>query len=263
MIITEDYVDLDTPTGTMRTFRFRPGFSGTFPAIILFSEIFQVTGPIARTARMLASHGYIVTVPEVYHEFEPLGTPFSYTPQDTDKGNRYKIEKELAAYDSDARAVIQYLLSLPECNGRIGSIGICLGGHLSFRCAMNPEIKAAVCFYATDIHKRSLGKGLNDDSLQRASNGDIKGELMMIWGRQDPHVVREGRELIHKTLLDAGTNVTWHEFNGQHAFIRDEGYRYNPSIAKICMDMALELFHRKLYAGEPAATPTGTAETRS
>jgi dienelactone hydrolase len=62
-------------------------------------------------------------------------------------------------------------------------VGICLGGHLAFRAAMNPEVRAAVCFYATDIHSGTLGAGKKDDSLARAS--EVKGELLHIWGRQD------------------------------------------------------------------------------
>jgi carboxymethylenebutenolidase len=250
MLIKEDFADLDTPGGRMRVHRFMPSAGGPHPGLVLFSEIFQVTGPIRRTARILAGEGYVVAAPEVYHEFEPAGCALAYDKEGTDKGNRYKIEKELAAYDSDARAVIAHLKSLPECNGRLGSIGICLGGHLSFRCAMNPEILAGVCFYATDIHKRSLGKGMQDDSLDRIP--EIKGEMLMIWGKQDPHVPREGRELVGKTMTEAGVNFTWHEFNAQHAFMRDEGHRYDPALAKICYSMVFELFGRRLQVGNLA-----------
>jgi hypothetical protein len=57
---------------------------------------------------------------------------------------------------------------------------------------MNPDVLAGVCFYATDIHKGSLGKG-GDDTLERM--GELKSEMLMIWGRQDPHVPTEGRAL--------------------------------------------------------------------
>ncbi|HCC58541.1 MAG TPA: dienelactone hydrolase, partial [Solibacterales bacterium] len=57
---------------------------------------------------------------------------------------------------------------------------ICIGGHLAFRAAMHPDVLAAACFYATDIHKSSLGKGMQDNSLERA--GLIRGELLHIWG---------------------------------------------------------------------------------
>lgn len=249
MLIKEDTVDLETPTGRMRVYRFLPVASGQYPGLVLFGEIYQVTGPIQRMARTLAAQGYLVAAPEVYHEFEPLGTPFQYNQEDTDKGNRYKYEKELSAYDSDARAVLDHLTSLPECNGKLGSLGICLGGHLSFRAAMNPDVLAGGCFYATDIHDHSLGRGKHDDSLDRI--GELRGEMMMIWGRQDPHIPREGRELIAKAMNDADVNFTWHEFNAQHAFMRDEGYRYNPALAQICYAMVFELFHRRLQLGEP------------
>lgn len=55
---------------------------------------------------------------------------------------------------------------------------MCLGGHLAYRCALDSRIKAAVCYFATDIHSKTLALGKNDDSLERA--GDIKGELLMV-----------------------------------------------------------------------------------
>jgi carboxymethylenebutenolidase len=255
MILTEDYVDLETPTGPMRTHRLRPSVAGTYPGVVLFSEIFQVTGPILRTARLLASQGYIVVIPEIYHEFEAPGAAFPYTPEGTEKGNRYKVEKDLAAYDHDARVVLDHLMVLPECNGQLGCIGFCVGGHLAFRCAMNQDVLAAVCYYATDIHKRSLGKGMNDDSLDRIA--EIKGELLMIYGKQDPHIPQAGRDLLYRSMTDAGVNFTWHEFNAEHAFMRDEGPRYNASLAQICYGMMFELLQRKLYAGEQMAIKMG------
>jgi carboxymethylenebutenolidase len=104
------------------------------------------------------------------------------------------------------------------------------------------------CFYATDIHKRGLGLGTNDDSLLRAN--EIQGELLMIWGKQDPHIPPEGRALIYKTLSEFNVNFTWHEFNGQHAFMRDEGPRYDPELAMTCYRLALNLFHRRLGQGD-------------
>ena len=241
-------VDLPTPSGPMRTYLFRPAAPGRYPGILLYSEIFQVTAPIRRTAALLAGHGFIVAVPEIYHEFEPAGTVLAYDQAGADRGNTLKTTKPLAAYDADARAVLAFLATYEPCTGQLGVLGICIGGHLAFRAAMNPSVLAATCFYATDIHKRGLGQGLNDDSLDRIP--EIRGELLMIWGRQDPHVPLEGRVKVQAALNAAGTHFTWHEFNGAHAFLRDEGYRYDPELALQSYALALALFRRKLHEGD-------------
>ena len=245
MIIKDtESVDIHTSTGPMRTYLFRPVTEGRYPGLLLFSEIFQVTGPIRRAAAMLASHGFVVAVPEIYHELEPAGTVLAYDEAGAERGNRHKVTKTLSSYDADARAALDFLRSSLHCTGKLGAMGICLGGHLAFRAAMQPDVLAATCCYATDIHKRSLGEGVHDNSLDRI--GEITGELLMIWGRQDPHIPREGRALIYNALSDAGTYFQWHEFNAAHAFLRDEGPRYDPTAARICYGMVLELFTRTL-----------------
>ena len=117
--------------------------------------------------------------------------------------------QKLSAYDSDASASVSLLLSLSTCTGRIGTTGMCLGGHLAYRCALDKRVQAAVCYFATDIHSHSLGEGKKDDSLPRA--GDIRGELVMIFGKQDNHVPPQGRDLIRKTLHDKGVTFSLYE----------------------------------------------------
>lgn len=252
MIIKDnESIDLSTPTGPMRTYLFRPSAPGRYPALLLYSEIFQVTGPVRRVAAMLASHGFVVAVPEIYHELEPAGTVLAYDQAGAERGNAHKTTKELASYDADARAALDYLKSQEYTTGKLGVMGICIGGHLAFRAAMNSDVLATTCFYATDIHKRGLGRGTSDNSLDRIS--EVQGELLMIWGRQDPHIPREGRRLIYDAISDADRNFQWHEFNAAHAFIRDEGPRYDPALAQICFAMTLEMFKRRLGDGDLTA----------
>ncbi|KAF2274479.1 alpha/beta-hydrolase [Westerdykella ornata] len=251
MLIKESHTDVSTQAGgTMRIFLFHPIIPGypkaKFPGVVVFSEIYQVTGPVSRFARQIASQGYIVAAPSSYHEFTSP-SPLAYDVPGTDAGNQWKITKELAAYDEDATLSIDTLLSLPTCNGRVGTTGMCLGGHLAYRCAMDPRISAAVCYFATDIHSSTLGKGKSDDSLRRT--GDIKGEVVMIFGKNDTHVPPEGRDLIRRTMHEAGVNFSWYEIAGaQHAFIRDElsKGRYDAAISGVCFEMLKELFNRTL-----------------
>jgi carboxymethylenebutenolidase len=69
---------------------------------------------------------------------------------------------------------------------------------------------------------------------------------MMVWGRQDSHVPAEGRAIVYQALTAAKTNFTWQEFNGAHAFLRDEGARYDAELAHQCLGMAVALFRRAL-----------------
>ena len=244
MVVTEEFVDLETPTGLMRTHVTRPAAEGKFPGVLLFSEIFHITAPIRRMMAQIAAFGYVVAAPEIYHEYEPLGTVLGYDQAGSDRGNALKTTKPLQGYDDDARAVLRHLAGRADCTGKLGVWGICIGGHLAFRAAMNPEVKGTVCFYATDIHKRGLGAGMNDNSLERA--GEIKGELLMVWGRQDPHIPTEGRMVVLNRLNELGTKLNWHEVNGAHAFLRDEGVRYDPELARSMVGLGLDLLRRTL-----------------
>ncbi len=246
MILEQLSVDLPTSRGDMRTYIYRPKVDTShgarrFPGVVLYSEIFQLTAPISRMAAMLAGNGYVVAVPEVYHELEPAGTVLGYDAAGSEAGNRHKTEKPIIAFDEDARVVLDHLESRDDCNGKLLTMGVCLGGHLAFRCAFDQRVKAAACFYATDLHKGSLGS-TGDDSLARAA--DISGELLMAWGRQDPHIPDEGRARIQAKLVSTGRNFTWHEFNAAHAFLRDEGPRYDPALALVSYRLVLDLFAR-------------------
>jgi carboxymethylenebutenolidase len=52
--------------------------------------------------------------------------------------------------------------------------------------------------------------------------------------------------LVYQKLLDANLNFTWHEFNGQHAFMRDEGERYDAQLEQVGYQLALQMFGRVL-----------------
>jgi len=185
-----------------------------------------------------------VAVPEVYHEYEPLGTVLRYDAPGTDRGNALKTTKPIAAFDADAAAALAYLRQHEACTGRLATLGVCLGGHLAYRAALNPTVSAAACFYATDIHGGTLGSGAGDDSLARMD--ELKAEAIFVWGRQDPHVPFSGRQAIRERLEAVGARYEWHEVNAAHAFLRDEGPRYDPALFLHAMSWMLAVFQRTL-----------------
>jgi carboxymethylenebutenolidase len=242
--LSESFVDLSTTRGMMRAHLFTPDGGGRHPGIIFYSEIFQVTGPIRRMAAALAGEGYLVAVPEVYHEFEPLGTVLAYDAEGSARGNSLKTEKEIVSYDEDTDVTVKFLQNHESCTARIASFGVCLGGHLALRAGLHPEVSAVGAFYPTDLHTGSLGLGKCDDTLERLAS--VKASLLFVFGRQDPHIPVEGRHKIHTLLEDAGVDFEWHEFNAAHAFLRDEGARYNPALARVAMALLLRFLAEKI-----------------
>ncbi|KAI1405525.1 dienelactone hydrolase [Hypoxylon fuscum] len=265
MLIRESHADVQTSADgketSMRIFVFHPTLpqypNARFPGVVLFSEIYQVTGPVARFARQIAGQGYIVAAPSSYHDFTGPEA-LAYDVPGTDKGNEWKVKKTLQSYDEDSYKTVDYLLSLPTCSGRIGSTGMCLGGHLALRASLDPRISACVNYFATDVHSRTLGPYSSaDTSAQSPENSnhtidkfsEIKGEVAMIFGIKDTHVPGPGRDLIRQKLRETGVVFSFYEFAwAQHAFIRDElsKGRYDPAITKVCFEVLLELFGRVL-----------------
>ncbi|EFQ29978.1 dienelactone hydrolase [Colletotrichum graminicola] len=266
MLIKESHVDVPTKAdgkeGSMRIFLFHPSIPGypnaKFPGVCVFSEIYQVTGPVARFARQIAGQGYIVAAPSSYHDFTGPEA-LAYDVPGTDKGNAWKVEKTLESYDEDSRRTVDYLLSLPTCTSRIGSTGMCLGGHLAVRASLDKRITACVAYFATDIHSRTLGPHDAKNTSATPPPGSAHtldqfptlahAEVAMIFGCKDTHVPPEGRDLIRAKLREAGVVAGFYEFPwAQHAFIRDElsKGRYDPAITKVCFEILLELFGRTL-----------------
>ncbi|POS70313.1 dienelactone hydrolase family protein [Diaporthe helianthi] len=263
MLIKESHADVTTTVdgveSSMRIFVFHPTIpqypGARFPGVLLFSEIYQVTGPVARFARQIAGQGYIVAAPSSYHDFTGPEA-LAYDVPGTDQGNAWKT---LGSYDQDSYRTVDYLLSLPTCTGLIGATGMCLGGHLALRAALDPRVSSTVCYFATDVHSRTLGPhdkpelsatAPSPDSIHTIDLlGNLKGEVSLIFGLKDTHVPDAGRDLIRAKLREAGVVFSFHEFAwAQHAFIRDElsKGRYDPAISKACFEVLLELFGRTL-----------------
>jgi carboxymethylenebutenolidase len=148
----------------------------------------------------------------------------------------------VAAFDEDIDAALGWLTEYS--NGAIGAAGHCTGGHLAFRAALRPQVRATACWYATGLHDGKLGADDDAGSLARA--GEIDGELLMIWGIRDPHTPLAGRALVRERLEAAGSRLTWHEYEAQHAFGRDVGDRYDPEVTDQAFEETVAVLRRSL-----------------
>ena len=78
MIVATETVDLPAQGTPMRVFVASPRAPGRYPGILLYSDIFQLTGPTLRACVRLAGYGFVVAAPEIYHRIEPPGTVIAF-----------------------------------------------------------------------------------------------------------------------------------------------------------------------------------------
>nr|GID85153.1 carboxymethylenebutenolidase [Actinoplanes derwentensis] len=222
-------IEDEVRVGDIRTVVIRPDKSGTWPGLLLYTDIFQLTESTLRTARRLASAGFVVAVPEIYPHGPLSGVVLEFDDAGKQRGLAGAAATSAAEFDADRLAVLDHLSDRDDVD-RIFVTGFCIGGHLAFRAAFDSRVEATVCFYPTGLHNGALGKDADAGSLQRA--GEIQGRLMIVFGSQDPHVPADARLAILQRLYAEGlTDLELHVYTGgEHAFMRDIGPRHDPML---------------------------------
>jgi carboxymethylenebutenolidase len=134
--IRGEWVEIDVAGSPMQSYLAVPkqGQPGqTFPAIIVFMEIFGVNGHIRDVAERLAAEGYVAIAPNYYHRTTP-NLELGYDETGMTEGRRHKEATTRDGLLVDIRAVIEFLKDLPEVADpdRIGCIGFCFGGHVAY-----------------------------------------------------------------------------------------------------------------------------------
>lgn len=254
MIITSE--SISSPLPMLVT---APRAPGRYPGVVCYSDIFQITGAHRRMCMRLAGYGFVVAAPEIYHRLEAPGTAFPFDDAGKTRGQADAQRTKVADFDADARAALGWLAADPRVDPqRLGAMGFCIGGHLAFRAALQSEVRATVCFYPTGVHDGRLGHDADAGSLARAS--EIRGELLLVFGSEDPHVPEGARAQLAEALGRAGTKLTTKLFPAEHAFMRDEGPRYDPEATDRAWDDAITFLRRVLTAavsGMPRGRSSG------
>ena len=247
MQIKTESVELPVAGTPMRALLAQPAAPGNYPGILLFSDIFQLSEPMVRTCARLAGYGFVVAAHEIFHRLEPAGTVLQQTDEGRARGMQHQQVTPLAHFDEDCRAVLDYLHQHPMvAAGQLGAGGFCIGGHLAFRAALQPDVKATACFYPTWLHNGQLGHGANADSLPRAA--DIRGQLLIQFGALDPLIPAEGRAAIEAALQQANVKYETRLYPADHGFVRDDRAAYDPECADQAFGEAVRLFRQTFSA---------------
>ena len=245
MVVTTESVDVPAQGSPMRMLVTAPRAEGGYPGLLMYPDIFQITPSQRRLSTRLAGYGFVVATPEIYHRIEPAGTAFAFDDAGRTRGLDDARRTTVSQFDADCRIALDWLTAHPRVKrGALGAMGFCIGGHLAFRAALQPDVRATVCFYPTGVHDGKLGHDADAGTLARTA--ELTGELLLVFGAADPHVPAEARAVIASALSAASARVTTTLYEAEHAFMRDEGPRYDPEATDRAWSEAVAFLRRTL-----------------
>lgn len=211
----------------MRVFVARPAGDGRWPALAFYSDIFQITASTQRMVERFAGYGFVVAAPEIYWRFEAPGAAFAFDDAGRDRGQLHAKNMTVRDFDDDIGMLLEALTTWKTVDANaLGAVGFCTGGHIALRAAFSPLVRATACLYPTGLHDGELAGSEDAGSLARLH--EIRGFLLTTFGTLDPHTPAEGRELIAQRLAASGIRHRISTYEAEHAFMRDEGPRYDP-----------------------------------
>ena len=153
--VVERDVNVPMATGVSDSALFYPEGNGTWPAVLVWTDILGLRPVFREMGRRLAAHGYVVLVPNPF--FRNAKAPvvdgsFDFNkPEDRAKVMPLAAALTAEANISDAKAYTTFLDQQPQTNKnkKMGVQGYCMGGPLTFRtAAKRPDrIGAAATFH--------------------------------------------------------------------------------------------------------------------
>jgi carboxymethylenebutenolidase len=116
MKLSEDEIRVPSPDGEIRSVVIRPVADGRWPAVLYYSDIFQLTESTLRTARRLASLGFAVFAPEIYPR-DLAGVALEFDDAGKAAGLAGAAGTTTAQFDSDRVAMLDHLAARRSTNG--------------------------------------------------------------------------------------------------------------------------------------------------
>ncbi|PMQ04610.1 Carboxymethylenebutenolidase [Dyella sp. AD56] len=204
------------------------------PAIVVLQELFGVNADIRATCDELAEQGFLAVAPDLFWRLEP-GLSLSVTSEeDWQHGLRLYQAYDRDAGVRDVEDTIKAVSGFPECDGKVGILGYCLGALMVFLTAARSDVDAAVAYHGGDTDKY-LGE-----------SGGLRAPLLMHLGEEDEFIPKSAQAAI-KQALASKPNATIYSYPGQrHAFSRHGGAHYDPAAASLAHTRTYQFLHQNL-----------------
>jgi carboxymethylenebutenolidase len=231
MTLTSE-VTIGSISHTLQAFVAKPDGEGPWPGVVVIHDVFGMTADLKAQAERLAQDGYVAVAPDLYSYGRKLPCLVATF--------RAMRNRSGPAFD-DIRAVKEWVASSPNCTGKVGIIGFCMGGGFALLTASGYGFSASSVNYGQvpkDAETLLNGAcpvvgsfGAKDKGLRGAA-----AKLEIALTQNDvPHDVKEYAQASHGFLNQ-------HEAKMATVLMRVTGVGYEESAARDARRRISEFF---------------------
>jgi len=229
-------VTVETSDGPMRLYEAVPDGGGR-GGIVVIQEAFGVNGHIEDVTRRAAAAGYHAVAPDLFHRSGP-GSIVEYGQFD----KVLEFFKDVGGDEAvltDVDAAIGHLRGAGHPDDRIGIVGFCFGGRVTFLVALRYALGAAVGFYGGGI---VTGRFPQFPPLV-GETASLQTPWLGLFGDQDGSIPVDDVEQLRAALRDAkvDTEIVRYPEAG-HGFHCDQRPDYRAADAADAWKRALDWF---------------------
>ena len=198
-------------------------------AIVVVQEIFGVNSHVRSVADGYAAQGYVAFAPAAFHRIEQ-GVELGYAQADIERGVALKAAVQALAAPG-VMADLQAVVSHAGTAGKVGMVGYCWGGLLTWRsaCAV-PGLHAAVAYYGGGM---TMGEERERKPLC---------PVLCHFGDRDHAISNESVEAFRVAQPQTQVQV----YAAAHGFNCDQRGSFDAHAARLALDRSLEFFARHL-----------------
>ena len=194
--------------------------------LVVIQEAFGVTTHIRSVTDGWARDGFLAVAPALFDRIE-RGVDLSSSPEDLQKGIALARQGNPADGVKDVAAALDY--ARRETGKKVGVIGYCYGGSMTWLVAARLDPDAAVGYYGGYIAHFAAEKP--------------KAPLMLHFGLLDTHIPKED---IDSKVAAPHPEVLIFWYDAGHAFNNDDRPSFNPAAAKLARERSLDFLRQHL-----------------
>lgn len=222
----------------------RPDDDQVRGAVIVWMEVFGVNSHIQDVTERVAAEGYVALAPDFFHRTGP-GIELGYDEAGMNEGISHMMQLKADQMIADAQSALTYLRGRGDVQGdKIGVMGFCIGGHMTYLTACETDVVAAASFYGGGIAAPE-GPGGAASTVSRTAG--ISCPILCLYGAKDAHIPLDQVDQVRSALNAAGTQAEVLVYDdADHGFFCDKRDSFHKASADDAWTRVKDLFKQQL-----------------